>query len=111
MKLDTCKLKSLREEKAWSQAHLADVAGVSLRTIQRIEKSGIASPESVKAICASYDIEVSTLINRDVRQGDTPDGNQVGGAGLVWGRIGRAEILATMAAFAVAFIMAFYFST
>jgi DNA-binding XRE family transcriptional regulator len=58
MQLDVQKLKELRESKAWSQSHLAEVAGISLRTIQRIEKSGIASPESAKSICASYDIKI-----------------------------------------------------
>jgi len=58
MQLDVQRLKELRESKAWSQSHLAEVAGISLRTIQRIEKSGIASPESAKSICASYDIQI-----------------------------------------------------
>ena len=62
MQLDVQKLKELRESKAWSQSHLAEVAGISLRTIQRIEKSGIASPESAKSICASYDIQVVDLL-------------------------------------------------
>ena len=36
MQLSTEKLKQLREHRAWSQSHLADVAGVSLRTVQRV---------------------------------------------------------------------------
>jgi len=39
MELNKDKLKHLRESKAWSQSHLAEVAGLSLRTIQRIEKT------------------------------------------------------------------------
>lgn len=50
MQLNIQKLKQLRESKAWSQSQLADVAGISLRTVQRIEKSGIALPESVMSI-------------------------------------------------------------
>ncbi|WP_244898527.1 helix-turn-helix transcriptional regulator, partial [Pseudoalteromonas ulvae] len=56
MQLNVKKLKQLRESKAWSQSQLADVAGISLRTVQRIEKSGVASPESVMSICSAYDI-------------------------------------------------------
>lgn len=55
MKIDTQKLIQLRNSKAWSQQHLADVSGLSLRTIQRIEKTESASPESVKAIAAAFD--------------------------------------------------------
>ncbi|BFT29104.1 hypothetical protein D210916BOD24_02800 [Alteromonas sp. D210916BOD_24] len=55
MKIDTHKLIKLRNAKAWSQQHLADVSGLSLRTIQRIEKTQSASQESVKAIAAVFD--------------------------------------------------------
>ncbi len=65
MKLNVEKLKKLRESKAWSQSHLSDVSGISLRTIQRIEKSGIASPESTKSICSAYEILVADVIYRD----------------------------------------------
>jgi DNA-binding XRE family transcriptional regulator len=33
MQLDVQKLKKLRESKSWSQSHLAEVSGISLRTI------------------------------------------------------------------------------
>jgi DNA-binding XRE family transcriptional regulator len=46
MELNKETLKSQRETRAWSQTQLADVSGLSLRTIQRIEKTGIASQES-----------------------------------------------------------------
>ena len=39
MKVDSQKLIQLRNARAWSQQHLADVSGLSLRTIQRIEKT------------------------------------------------------------------------
>jgi len=61
MKLNKVKLKELRESKAWSQSHLAEVSGISLRTIQRIEKSGVASPESVMSICATFCVQIGDL--------------------------------------------------
>lgn len=61
MKINNSELKKLRESKAWSQTQLAEVSGISLRTIQRIEKSGIASPESLKSLCAAFDIQISKL--------------------------------------------------
>lgn len=65
MQLNVQKLKQLRESKAWSQAQLADVAGISLRTVQRIEKSGVASSESVMSICSAYDIQTNDLIEKE----------------------------------------------
>ena len=40
MKVDAILVKRLREEKSWSQEHLATVAGVSHRTVQRVESDG-----------------------------------------------------------------------
>lgn len=62
MQLSVEKLKQQRDARAWTQSHLAEVSDISLRTIQRIEKSGIASQESVQAICAAYEITVEQLI-------------------------------------------------
>jgi len=54
-------IKTQRHNRAWSQTHLADVSGLSLRTIQRIEKTGVASLESVKAIASVFEIEIKNL--------------------------------------------------
>ncbi len=62
MQVNHLKLKQLRETNAWSQSHLAEVSGLSLRTIQRMEKNGIASPESVKSVCASFNISTTDLL-------------------------------------------------
>ncbi len=61
MKINVDLLKNLRNEKAWSQDQLASVAGVSLRTVQRIENSGNASLESKKAIASAFGIKASDL--------------------------------------------------
>lgn len=60
MKLETMQLKQnhikqLRERKAWSQSHLAEISDLSLRTIQRIEKEHKASKESVKALASVFE--------------------------------------------------------
>ena len=62
MKIRTQHLKTLREARAWSQEHLASAAGLSLRTIQRIESEGRASSESVLALAAALDIPVSDIV-------------------------------------------------
>lgn len=40
MKLDTRKLRQLREARAWSQERLAEAAGLSSRSVQRVEADG-----------------------------------------------------------------------
>jgi len=50
-----------REKRAWSQQHLAEVAGLALRTIQRIETGGVGSYESVKAIASCLEVPLTAL--------------------------------------------------
>ena len=103
MQLNVQKLKQLRESKAWSQSQLAEIAGISLRTVQRIEKSGVASPESVMGICSAYDIQTNDLIDNENPPIDiTPTF-----LGVVRYKIDHMIIKATLVSFFVAFIIAF----
>ena len=61
MKIDTTLLRQLRETRGWSQEHLAEAAGLSLRTVQRIEASGACSPESKLALAAALGIDAARL--------------------------------------------------
>ena len=61
MQIDSDKVKSERTIRAWSQEHLAEVTGLGLRTIQRIESSGAASYESVRALAAVFEIRPQQL--------------------------------------------------
>jgi hypothetical protein len=61
MKVDSSYIKRERERRAWSQEHLAEVTGLGLRTIQRIEKTGAASYESARSLAAVLDIDVAKL--------------------------------------------------
>lgn len=62
MQLNKEQLRRERELRAWSQSHLAEVAGLSMRTVQRIENSGSASLDSAKAIAAAFDTQVEALL-------------------------------------------------
>lgn len=62
MKLDTVKLKRWREERCWSQDHLAATSGLSLRTIQRLERGEGVSRESALALAAAYAVGVEALM-------------------------------------------------
>jgi transcriptional regulator with XRE-family HTH domain len=55
------KIKALREARAWSQAHLAEAASLSLRTVQRVEAEGTASAETRLAIAAALSVSVDAL--------------------------------------------------
>lgn len=61
MKVNPQKIKQLREAHGWSQEHLAEVAGLSGRTVQRIEAEGNASPESRMAVAAALGVEAAAL--------------------------------------------------
>ncbi len=54
-------IKKLRESKSWTQEHLASVAGVSLRTIQRMEADGSSSAESRLAVAAALGVPVENI--------------------------------------------------
>jgi transcriptional regulator with XRE-family HTH domain len=54
-------LRNLRISKGWSQEQLAQFSGLSIRTIQRIERGHNAGLESLKCIAAVFEIDVSIL--------------------------------------------------
>ncbi|MCC2618093.1 helix-turn-helix domain-containing protein [Aestuariibacter halophilus] len=59
------KLKQLRLSRHLSQEQLAQMAGLNVRTIQRIESGQTASLESQKCLAAALDIDINTL-NQEV---------------------------------------------
>ncbi|MCV6626919.1 MAG: helix-turn-helix domain-containing protein [Cellvibrionaceae bacterium] len=61
MKINRQVLKSARKQKLWSQEQLAAAAGLSLRTVQRIETSGSGSMESVAALAAALELPAEQL--------------------------------------------------
>lgn len=61
MRIDPGRLRQLREQRAWSQEQLAEVAGLSVRTVQRIESGSAASPETRMALAAALEVEPARL--------------------------------------------------
>lgn len=62
-----------REERAWPQRQLAEAAKVNLRTIQRLERDGSASFETLLAVAGAFDIDVKQLSPASRAQSkDTP---------------------------------------
>ncbi|GGW95737.1 helix-turn-helix domain-containing protein [Alteromonas halophila] len=62
VKINAEKLKQLRDQRCWSQQQLADVSGLSLRTVQRIEARAVASQESVKCLAAVFETDTQALL-------------------------------------------------
>lgn len=55
-------IKELRTSRAWSQAQLADIASVHIRTIQRLENNGQCSHETLLAVASAFDIDARELV-------------------------------------------------
>ncbi|MDO6427163.1 helix-turn-helix transcriptional regulator [Thalassotalea sp. 1_MG-2023] len=64
MDINAKKIKQLRTDRAWTQQHLADACGVSLRTIQRAERYGNSSKETLMALAAVFEQEQATLLDQ-----------------------------------------------
>jgi transcriptional regulator with XRE-family HTH domain len=54
-------IQKLRLQRGWSQQQLADLSGLSVRTIQRLERGQGASVESLKSLAAVFETDFSTL--------------------------------------------------
>jgi transcriptional regulator with XRE-family HTH domain len=54
-------VRKLRLQKGWSQDQLAEFSGLSVRTIQRIERGQPAGLESLKSLAAAFDVELNTI--------------------------------------------------
>ena len=52
-------IKKMRLERHWSQDQLAEMSGLSIRTIQRIENGENAGLESLKSLAAVFEINIS----------------------------------------------------
>lgn len=57
-KINLRELKKMRLERHWSQDQLAEMSGLSIRTIQRIENGENAGLESLKALAAVFEINI-----------------------------------------------------
>lgn len=61
MTINAEQVRTLRDSRGWSQEHLAEVSGLSLRTIQRVESEGRASRETRLSLAAAFDVPLGRL--------------------------------------------------
>jgi len=65
-------IQKLRLQRGWSQEQLADLSGLSVRTVQRIERGQPASLETLKALGAAFEIDFSDLKEPDMNSTMSP---------------------------------------
>lgn len=59
-------IQKLRLQRGWSQEELAEVSGLSVRTIQRLERGQPGSLESMKALASVFEIDLDRLKEPDM---------------------------------------------
>lgn len=71
-------VKRLRLERGWTQEQLAALSGRNVRTIQRVEKSGICDLETRSALASVFQIEATQLDGaKKIEQAKTGEGADV----------------------------------
>lgn len=86
MKVCKNKIVLLRKERGWSQSTLAEISGLGERTIQRIEKEGTCSLESVMALASVFELSPKDLQSEEKQSqvsGDVLHTNEVNWGGIV----------------------------
>ncbi|HSC68898.1 MAG TPA: helix-turn-helix domain-containing protein [Cellvibrio sp.] len=58
-------VRKLRLKRGWSQNQLAEMAGVTTRTIQRVEQGHRPSMETCKALASVFEVDLSLLQPED----------------------------------------------
>ena len=70
-------VKKLRLQKSWSQEQLSQFSGLSVRTIQRVERGHQASVESLKSLAAVFQININELQQeQDMNTTDTVNNSE-----------------------------------
>ncbi len=62
MEVNASKIRALRTSHGWTQQHLADACAISLRTVQRVERYGNASQETVASLASVFEVVQTDLI-------------------------------------------------
>jgi transcriptional regulator with XRE-family HTH domain len=65
---DGSKIRALRIQRGWTQEQLAEIAGVSARTIQRAESAGCAAFETLRAVAGAFEADFRDLLKSDSPQ-------------------------------------------
>src|SRR5579872_2537673 len=64
-------VRKLRLQRGWTQEHLAELTGLSVRSIQRFERGQSSSLETLNALAAVFQVDRSLLKPGDAPMPDT----------------------------------------
>jgi len=64
-------VRKLRLQRGWTQEDLARFAGLSVRSVQRVERGQQSSLETLKALAAVFETDVATIGNGGQEMSDT----------------------------------------
>ena len=62
MDVSSEKVREARMARGWTQQQLAEIANLSLRTVQRVENQSVASQETISALSAVLEIPRTELM-------------------------------------------------
>lgn len=62
MEIDRQLVRRSRQDRGWTQQQLAEIANLSLRTVQRVENQGVGSHETVSALIAVLEVQRDRLL-------------------------------------------------
>ncbi|HSH26924.1 MAG TPA: DUF805 domain-containing protein, partial [Wenzhouxiangella sp.] len=65
MHINGTRLRELRTTRQWTQEQLANLSGLNLRTIQRLESGAKTSTESLRALAAVFEVPAESLLLGD----------------------------------------------
>jgi transcriptional regulator with XRE-family HTH domain len=74
---DGTKIRTLRIQRGWTQEQLAEIAGISLRTIQRAEAANCAAFETMRAIAAAFETDFDQLLKTEPCRAPNPEPQMV----------------------------------
>ncbi|NVK22754.1 MAG: helix-turn-helix domain-containing protein [Kangiellaceae bacterium] len=69
-------VRKLRLKRGWSQEHLAQLTGLNVRTIQRIERGQTPSLESRKSLAAIFEVDIATFAPESAQKIEFKQTNQ-----------------------------------
>jgi transcriptional regulator with XRE-family HTH domain len=70
---DGTRIRILRTQRGWTQEQLAEIAGVSPRTIQRTETANRGSFDTVRAIAGAFEMDFDRLLKPEARSVSDPE--------------------------------------
>lgn len=64
MEISSDRVRQERQRRGWTQQQLAEIADLSLRTVQRVENQSAASNETISSLCAVLEVPREELLRQ-----------------------------------------------